>query len=970
MTAPLDCPGNDGWQQLFDLPVSPDQLERLERHVESCPACQQRLDWTDEGEAVLRRLAQRVGDPTTIPADPTLEQVQERLTEGNPLTGPAAPAPAELYFLRPSDQLGILGTIGPYEIQEVIGHGGMGIVLKAFDPGLHRLVAIKVLAAAVAGSALARRRFTREAQAAAAVSHEHIVPVHGVHETDGLPYLVMQYIEGESLQTRLDRTGPLEVIDIVRIGQQTAAGLAVAHAQGLIHRDIKPANLLLENGLARVKITDFGLARMADDARLTQNGVVAGTPEYMAPEQARGEPIDHRADLFSLGSVLYALCTGVPPFRAPTPVGVLRQLADQTPPPVRSLNPQVPIWLEKLIASLLAKDPADRISSAAEVATLLEGYLAHLQQPLTVSEPELPAPRGCTGTQAKEVNPSMSPSSGSSSSWILRTLVPLLVLVGIGTLALVLVLFRRGNQAREREQEAVARNEQQIAKTQVARANQLIQAQEVAREGKGNNLPAAPTPRRPPAAIAFAPGEGARVVRVEEAGKAPGAVLIAPQVNNDVWSIALSRDGQYLAASCGWWENCPGETGVWNLATRQPLQRFTEDRGIASVAFTPDGKRLASGSWTGRARVYDWAAGKEVADFPVDGISRVAISPDGQLLATAAERQTVQLWNLARGQLEAELEGDLFRFHCVAFSPDGKRLLAGGGDWNAVGTAQVTIWDVASKKQVLALKGHERSIVCLTISPDGKTVVTGAIDNTIRFWNAGTGQELRTLRGHTHWVECVAFSPDGKTLVSSSHDKTIRFWDVAQGMEVGQIAMPGSVRAVLFTPDGKTLIAGGGPKTLKLFDATTRQELATLWNGAEPRPVELPRWVVKNEGGQPQILVGANPGLQPVPMDALPVASLQKAAGTRGWLAAALILGLLVALLALLGFGVRVYLNQRRTEELLAPADGPAEPVATAAVLFRCSDCGRMLKSRVELAGKKVKCGQCGTAVFVPEART
>src|SRR5262249_38062632 len=183
---------------------------------------------------------------------------------------------------------------------------------------LHRLVAIKVMATALAGSATARRRFTREAQAAAAVCHDHIVSVHRVNETAGLPYLVMQYVDGESLQDRIDRTGPLEVVEIVRIGLQTASGLAAAHAQGLIHRDIKSANLLLENGLARVKITDFGLARLTDDVGLTQNGTVAGTPEYMAPEQARGEAVDHRADLFSLGSVLYASCTGVPPFRGST----------------------------------------------------------------------------------------------------------------------------------------------------------------------------------------------------------------------------------------------------------------------------------------------------------------------------------------------------------------------------------------------------------------------------------------------------------------------------------------------------------------------------------------------------------------------------------------------------------------------------------------------------------------------------
>src|SRR5205807_5330787 len=157
-----------------------------------------------------------------------------------------------------------------------------------------------------------------------------------------------------------------------RIGMQTAAGLAAAHAQGLTHRDIKPANLLLENGLAKVKITDFGLARTADDVQLTQNGVVAGTPEYMAPEQARAEAVDHRADLFSLGSVLYALCTGVPPFQGSTTLAVLRHVSEETPAPIRSRNPAMPVWIEQLVVRLLAKNPEERIQSAAEVAALLE----------------------------------------------------------------------------------------------------------------------------------------------------------------------------------------------------------------------------------------------------------------------------------------------------------------------------------------------------------------------------------------------------------------------------------------------------------------------------------------------------------------------------------------------------------------------------------------------------------------------
>ena len=400
MPAPLDCPGVECWQAVFDGTLSPEQRADYERHLESCPSCQARLDRAAPDADALLTLVREVGSPTAAPDDPALSRCLQRLRdEASPLR-PAPPEPADLYFLRPADRPGLLGLLGTYEVRWVIGAGGMGVVLKAFDPALHRLVAIKVLSPALAGSATARRRFTREAQAAAAVCHEHVVPVHGVGEVDGLPYVVMQYIAGESLQQRLDRTGPLEVPEVVQIGLQTAQGLAAAHAQGLIHRDVKPANLLLEDGLARVKVTDFGLARTADDVGLTQAGVVAGTPEYMAPEQARGEALDHRADLFSLGSVLYACCTGGPPFRGGSAVAVLRRVSDEAPAPVRSRNPDVPAWLEGLIARLLAKDPAERFQSAGEVAALLERYLGHLRQPEPVPAPELPPRAAQTGRRA------------------------------------------------------------------------------------------------------------------------------------------------------------------------------------------------------------------------------------------------------------------------------------------------------------------------------------------------------------------------------------------------------------------------------------------------------------------------------------------------------------------------------------------------------------------------------------------
>jgi hypothetical protein len=305
-------------------------------------------------------------------------------------------------FLTPSQRQDSLGRLDHYEILEVVGRGGMGVVLKGFDEKLRRIVAIKVMAAELAVSGLARQRFIREARAAAAVTHEHVVAIHAVEEDHRPPYLVMQFVDGVSLQEKLDREGPPGLKEIVCIGLQTAEGLAAAHRQGLVHRDIKPANILLEAvghvsnvpnvtgtletcPTGRVKLTDFGLARAVDDASLSQSGAIAGTPLYMSPEQADGKPIDHRSDLFSLGSVLYELCTGRSPFRAAGTHAVLKRVIEDTPQPIQEVNEKIPGWLCDLIARLHAKSPADRFPSAQDVADLLGQHLAHLQQPTKVA---------------------------------------------------------------------------------------------------------------------------------------------------------------------------------------------------------------------------------------------------------------------------------------------------------------------------------------------------------------------------------------------------------------------------------------------------------------------------------------------------------------------------------------------------------------------------------------------------------
>lgn len=357
----------------------------------------------DEADSFLERSP--LLPPDTIGSIPSTGPAEAAATlPPDTLAAEAASASEALHLLTPSQRPGSLGGIDHYEVQAVIGRGAMGIVYQAHDPRLNRVVAVKVLAPEFAAHPTARKRFLREAQAAAAVSHPHVVTIYAVDEgrprSHGalpgsptgapLPYLVMEYVAGQTLHDKIEREGPLPLNALLRIGAQIASGLAAAHQQGLIHRDVKPANVLLENGVERVKLTDFGLARAVDDVGMTRTGEVAGTPQFMSPEQAQGAAVDHRSDLFSLGSVLYMMCTGRPPFRGETVVSVLRRVCDEHPRPIRELNADVPEWLAAIVHRLLAKDPRERFQSAQEVADLLSEHLARLQLPAGAVRP-LPA---------------------------------------------------------------------------------------------------------------------------------------------------------------------------------------------------------------------------------------------------------------------------------------------------------------------------------------------------------------------------------------------------------------------------------------------------------------------------------------------------------------------------------------------------------------------------------------------------
>lgn len=414
----MNCPGAEKWRAFLDEKLSEDEQNSLNEHLESCDECPKLLESLAAGKETWMGTAEQLAasDQAGDPADCNrLRNVMDELKNAD-FDAPRPVSPESLTFLTPSENEEAIGQLGHYEILEIIGAGGMGIVLKAWDPSLRRIVAIKVLASHLANSSSARRRFVREARAAAAVTHDHVVAIHAVDAENEPPFLVMHFVEGRTLQARIDQDGPLELREVLRIGEQTARGLAAAHEQGIIHRDIKPSNILLENGVERVRITDFGLARAIDDASMTQSGVLAGTPLFMAPEQAQGEPLDHRADLFSLGSLLYAMCTGRSPFRASTIMGVIRRVCDDEPRPIREINPDVPDWFCAIVDRLLTKKREDRFQTADEVASLLAECLAHVQQPLSAPLPVVPQKtemRETTGRVSQTAPDSAAPTAVS-----------------------------------------------------------------------------------------------------------------------------------------------------------------------------------------------------------------------------------------------------------------------------------------------------------------------------------------------------------------------------------------------------------------------------------------------------------------------------------------------------------------------------------------------------------------------------
>ncbi len=407
MVQQLTCPSAEQLQKVMRGELALAEVERISQHVETCARCAQTLQ-SLQGEDTLAEQVRAEAGRIDKPVDPAVQKLIERLRQREGIrtdetvsiaasaAGPAGTTQAlahrgsssgDLSFLAPAQGPDELGRLGHYRVLQVLGQGGMGMVFLGHDPQLDRAVALKVMLPQLAANESAKQRFLREARAAAKLHSDHIVTIYQVSEDRGVPYLAMEFLEGAPLDQFLKKGRQLSVPQIVRIGREVARGLADAHERSLIHRDIKPGNIWLDrNHSGRAKILDFGLVRAQDDAHVTQSGTILGTPAYMAPEQARGEKnVDGRADLFSLGCVLYRLCCGDLPFRGETTITVLMALATHAPPPPRQLNDNIPQPLSDLIMELIDKDAARRPATARAVIERLSALEKSLSEPTNLS---------------------------------------------------------------------------------------------------------------------------------------------------------------------------------------------------------------------------------------------------------------------------------------------------------------------------------------------------------------------------------------------------------------------------------------------------------------------------------------------------------------------------------------------------------------------------------------------------------
>jgi len=730
--------------------------------------------------------------------------------------------------VEPATSATLLRRIGDYELLEEIARGGMGVVYKARQLSLNRVVALKMILSGELASRQMVLRFRAEAEAAAHLRHPHIVTIYETGESEGQHYFSMEYIEGRNL-AELAHGRPLPAKRAARYVQKITAAIHYAHGQRVLHRDLKPSNVLIDEN-DEPRITDFGLAKdLARDSELTVTGQLLGSPNFMPPEQAvpRRGKVGPQSDVYAIGAILYYLLTGRPPFQAEALTDTLAQLVSVEPVAPRLLNPSVPRDLETICLKCLEKDVPRRYPSAQALADELDRFLR--------GEPVLARPIG---------------PAGKAWRWCRRN--PRLASVtGVALLSLVLGLAGVTWQWRRAE-----------AQRQRAEASEYVLAMNAAEQALNAKNPALAIAlldrHRPSDHSPLATDLRGFEWRYLWQQCQNEAEAVVGSLQSAIRSLEVSPDGQWLfAGSDG------GEAKMCSLATSEEIPLVAK-RSIATYgAFTPDGRFLLFSDQGpqdfGAIAVWDIQSRKRLAPITdTDGrpLGPMAFSPDGRWfgfgVAHPPEGKRFVLLDFpsrkkAREVIFLTKNLDSLKGRGCVFTADSRSVIVTETEPDC----RIVFCNLVAGSKPQYFPGHREGITAMAISPDGRMLATGAgyTDHDIRLWEVPSFRSLGELSGHAGWMTALKFSPDGQTLASASADQTIRFWDVPTRKSRRMIrGLTGDVGCLCFAPDGQKLFSGASDGTIQRWSA-----------GADPTQPVLSFW--RQQAGFESLAIGPN-GLQ------------------------------------------------------------------------------------------------------------
>ena len=724
-----------------------------------------------------------------------------------------------------------LTRVANYELLKEVGRGGMGVVFKARDVRLNRIVALKMIRSSELATADELQRFAKEASAAAQLQHPNIVALYDVSPHDQQPFLSMEFIGGTSLSERLS-LGPLSGRRAAQYLELTARAVHYAHGRGIVHRDLKPANVLLDEN-DQPKITDFGLAKqMTSRSDQTRTGAVLGTPSYMSPEQAAGsKDIGPSSDVYSLGAILYELITGKPPFCGETPLATLNLVAEEDPIAPRLLNPAVDRDLETICLKCLEKSTDRRYESADSLADDLQRYLA--------GEP----------ISARRVS-----FVGRGVKWCRRNPAWTLFSAGFVALFAIFMTYSWYIAYEEKDLREQAVSAEKKTMRHLFYLAEMRQAQQDLRRADldGTLRILDKYARVGPEQSDLRDWEWYFLQDRCQTRLAFGSH------QGRAFAVAYRPDGKQLA-SAGGDINKPGEIKLWDKRSGKLLRTLSgHANAITSLAYHPDKPLLVSGSYDQTVRVWDLKTGDEIVTlrghtsnvyavafspkgdrvasashdmsvrvwdyelYPRDpkesvrvltghdaAVTSVAFHPDVRLLASGSRDRTVKLWNLASGLIEKNLSGHAGSVEAIGFSANGKILVSGGGLGNQRG--EVIFWDADTGKIRTTRFGLSDRVLGVSVSRDGK-VAAGLADGMIRIWNQNVSSEALHLRGDPQSVNGIAFAPNGFSLASAGRSGRISLWNSSAGSETLTLSAPGNMETVAFSAAGPYVGAAGGPR--------------------------------------------------------------------------------------------------------------------------------------------------------------